>query len=546
MKRLLPLVLLAPLSVAALDFEFDNGVSLSLDSTLTVGAQWRIEDRDDGLTGNAFRAALLDDPLLPLTRPEFSQDQTLLLNSDDGNNNFDTGLISNRYSFLVDADLRWQDYGAFFRARAFYDRVYRDNDTDLGAAGTPGYNSATLYGGSAVAGEFPDSTRNHHGDRIELLDAFVYGTWELPGSRLLELRVGRQVINWGESTFYQGVNSIQNRADAQAANVPGVEVKEIFLPTGAIYLQVDIADNLAFETYYQYEWLQNDLNGVGSYFSYTDQVGPGASSFLIPTPGGELVPEAIRGNAFNIRGVPRVADDNPSDSGQWGVGFHYLTENSSDIGVYHVIGHDKKPSFALSYIDVPGSPQPVPVDYRLQYFEEISASGVSFTTVVGETNLQGELSFLDGTPMVDAAGDPQRENLLKAQVGGSHVLGPALFYDDANIVFEVFYATVTSADADQLRGDDSAWGYSILTEFSQLNVLPGWDLKIPLYFKHDVDGLLRELQVYDQSRLLGLGLKGIYLNNLTVQLDYSRYTGGGIDNPLRDRDNIALTLKYSF
>ncbi len=379
-----------------------------------------------------------------------------------------------------------------------------------------------------------------------MLDAFVYGTWELPGSRLIELRVGRQVINWGESTFYQGVNSIQNRADAQAANVPGVEVKEIFLPTGAIYLQVDIADNLAFETYYQYEWLQNDLNGVGSYFSYTDQVGPGATSFLIPTPGGELVPEAIRGNAFNIRGVPRVADDNPSDSGQWGVGFHYLTDNSSDIGVYHVIGHDKKPSFALSYIDVPGSPQPVPVDYRLQYFEEISATGVSFTTVVGETNLQGELSFLDGTPMVDAAGDPQRENLLKAQVGGSHVLGPALFYDDANIVFEVFYATVTSADADQLRGDDSAWGYSILSEFSQLNVLPGWDLKIPLYFKHDVDGLLRELQVYDQSRLLGLGLKGIYLNNLTVQLDYSRYTGGGIDNPLRDRDNIALTLKYSF
>ncbi len=119
MKRLLPLVLLAPLGTAALDFEFDNGVSLSLDSTLTVGAQWRIEDRDDGLTGNAFRAALLDDPLLPLTRPEFSQDQTLLLNSDDGNNNFDTGLISNRYSFLVDAALCWEASGAFFRARSF-------------------------------------------------------------------------------------------------------------------------------------------------------------------------------------------------------------------------------------------------------------------------------------------------------------------------------------------------------------------------------------------------------------------------------------------
>lgn len=546
MKKWVFFALMAPLSALALDFEFDNGVSLSVDSTLTWGAQWRVEDRDGGLTGNAFQKALLDDPLLPLTRPEFAQAQTLLLNSDDGNNNFDTGLISHRASFLVDVDARWEDYGAFIRGRAFYDHQYSENDTDFDSSVLPGYNSGALYGGSAGVGEFPASTKDHHGRRIELLDAFVYGMWELPGARLLELRVGRQVINWGESTFYQGVNSIQNRVDAQAANVPGVEVKEIFLPTGAVYLQVDLLDNLTLETYYQYEWLQNDLNGVGSYFSYTDQVGPGASAFLIPTPGGALVPEAIRGNAFNIRGVRRVADDNPSDNGQWGIGFHYLTDNSSDIGFYHVVGHDKKPSFALSYMEVAGSPQPVPVDYRLRYYEDISATGVSFTTVVGETNLQGELSFLDGTPMVDAAGDPARENLLKAQLGGSHVLGPTLLFDDANIAFEAFYATVTSTDADKLNADDSAWGYSVLAEFSQLNVMPGWDLKIPVYFKHDVDGLVRELQVYDQSRVLSVGLKGVYLNNLTAQLDYSRYGGGGTDNPLRDRDNIAFTVKYSF
>jgi Protein of unknown function (DUF1302) len=543
---LLLVSVMAPLPAYAVDFEFSNGIDVSVDSTVTWGAQWRVEDRDDALTGNALRAAVLADPFLPLTDPQFTEAETAKLNGDDGNNNFDTGLISHRLTLLTDMDARWQDYGLFLRARAFYDQVYRDNDTDLDADLYPGYNSGTLYGGDADIGEFPRGTEDAHGDTVEILDAFVYGSWVIPGDRLLELRVGRQVINWGESTFYQGVNSIQNRADAQAANTPGVEVKEIFLPTGAIYMQVDLLANLTLETYYQYEWLENDLNGVGSYFSYTDQVGPGAYSFLIPTPGSEVVPEPIRGNEFNLRGVPRVADDNASDSGQWGIGFHYLTEANWDIGLYHVVGHDKKPSFVLDYIEVPGSPQPVPTDYRLRYYEDIKATAASFTTVIGETNVQGELSFLDGTPMVNAVGDPMRENLLKAQLGGSHVLGPTFLYDDANLAFEAFYAEVTSTDASSLREDDSAWGYSVLAEFSQINVFPGWDLKVPIYFKHDVDGFINELQVFDQARVLSLGLAGEYLNNMITQLTYSIYTGGGTKNLLRDRDNLSFTMKYSF
>lgn len=538
-------LVLAPLTATAAEFEFDNGIDVSLDSTLTLGAQWRVENRDDDLTGNALRAAVLDDPFLPLTDPAFVERETVKLNGDDGNNNFSTGLISNRVTLLVDMDVRWRDYGFFVRGRAFYDAVYRDDDTDLDAALYPGYNSGSLYGGDASLGEYPRRTRDTHGDTIDLLDAFAYGSWELPGYRLLELRIGRQVINWGESTFYQGINSIQNRVDAQAANVPGVEVKEIFLPTGAIYLQVDVQDNLTLESYYQYEWLKNDLNGVGSFYSYTDQVGPGAYTFIIPTPDSPLVPAAIRGNAFQLRGVPRRADVEASDNGQWGVALHYLTGNNWDVGLYHAVGHDKKPSFALDYIEVAGSPQPVPVDYRLRYYENIKASAASFTTVIGATNVQGEVSFLDGTPMVDAAGDPTRENLLKLQLGGSHVLGPTFWYDDANIAFEGFYATVTSTDDDALREDDSAWGYSLLAEFTRNNVMQGWDLKVPVYFKHDVDGLVRELQVYDQARVVSIGLKGVYLNNLTTELTYSIYAGGGTANLLRDRDNIALTLKYS-
>jgi hypothetical protein len=534
------------LPAVALEFDYDNGVSLSLDTTLTYGAQWRVEDRDERITGEKFLRDLQENPFLPLTDPDRSEAQTLLLNSNDGNNNFDTGLVSNRITLLVDMDLSWQDYGFFLRGKAFYDDVYRDDDTNLDVEGFVSYNSGTLYGGGTDRGEFPRQTRDQHGDTVEFLDAFAYATWEIPGDRLLDLRVGRQVVNWGESTFYQGINSIQNRADAFAATTPGVEVKEIFLPTGAIYTQVDVVGSLTFEAYYQYEWLENDLNGVGSYFSYTDQVGPGANAFLIPTPNSPLVPEDIRGNEFHLRGVPRVADDNASDSGQWGVALHYVTEANWDIGLYHVNAHDKKPSFALSYIEVPGSPQPVPVDYRLRYYEDIKGTAASFTTVIGETNVQGELSFLDGTPMVNAAGDPEREDFLKAQLGGSHVFGPTFFADDTVLTFEGFYAEVTSADSDELREDDSGWGYSLLGEMSYNNVFQGWDLRVPIYLKHDVDGIVRELQHFEDSMVLSLGLKGIYLNNLTANVTYAWYWGGGSDNLIRDRDNIALSLKYSF
>jgi hypothetical protein len=536
-------VVLAP-TAHALDFSFDNGVTLDLDTTLTYGAQWRVESRKSSIGADAFLDALAENPFLPLTEERYTRQQTLLLNGDDGNNNFDTGLISNRVTVLLEMDVRWQDYGLFVRGRAHYDEVYKDADTDLDASGFRTYNSGSLYGGAAGIGDFPSKTRDEHGSIVEFLDVFGYATWEIPGERLLDLRIGRQVINWGESTFYQGINSIQNRADARAANTPGVEVKEILLPTGAIYGQVDLLPNLTVEAYYQYEWLENELNGVGSYFSTTDQIGPGSNAFIIPTPGSPLVPEEIRGNEFNLRGVPKSPDQEASDSGQWGAAFHYITENSTDIGFYHVVGHDKKPSFVLSYEEIFGNR--VPVSYLQRYYEDIRGTAISFTTILGETNVQGELSWLDGTPMVDAAGDPQRENLAKLQLGGSHVFGPTFFADDTTLTFEAFYANVHSAAERDLNEDDSALGYSFLASLDYKNIYAGWDLSVPIYFKHDVTGVIQELQVFAGAKVLSLGVEGTYLNNLTAGLSYAAYFGGDRKNLLQDRDNVAFTLKYSF
>ena len=58
------------LPASAMEFDFDNGLTLQLDSTVTWGAQWRVESRDEDITGADYLALLQEMPFLPLTDPE--------------------------------------------------------------------------------------------------------------------------------------------------------------------------------------------------------------------------------------------------------------------------------------------------------------------------------------------------------------------------------------------------------------------------------------------------------------------------------------------
>ncbi len=49
------------------------------------------------------------------------------------------------------------------------------------------------------------------------------------GDMPLDVRVGRQVVNWGEATFIQGIN-VLNPIDVSAFRRPGAEIKEGLLP----------------------------------------------------------------------------------------------------------------------------------------------------------------------------------------------------------------------------------------------------------------------------------------------------------------------------
>jgi hypothetical protein len=78
-----------------------------------------------------------------------------------------------------------------------------------------------------------------------------------------------------------GIAFAQNRVDSGAATAPGVELKEIFLPTGAVYGSFAASESITLEAYWQYEWIPSTLFPTGSFFEMQDFI---AGDRFIATP----------------------------------------------------------------------------------------------------------------------------------------------------------------------------------------------------------------------------------------------------------------------
>lgn len=512
-------------SVQALSFEFGDGSEWNLDwdTNVSYTAQWRVEKQDD----DKFRYRDTGDIQAD------SEAYAVLINANDGNNNFNRSLVQNKVSIVTEADLNWRNFGLFLRGRAYYDDVYNQS-TEQSEEDYLSYNNGKLFpGGETDFQEFPDDTVDEHRDRIEMLDYFLYASGELPGDRLFDIRLGSQVINWGEATFTSGISGLQNRADLIARNTPGVEVKEILLPTGALYGQVDIFTGVTFEAYAQYEWKETELNGVGSFFSDRDFLGPGGKNFLIP----------IGPDPESISAIPKTPDEKASDSGQWGAALHWVTEGGTDYGFYFINAHNKAPAYQVNYPEGGIFPE----SYTVHYIEDIKGYAASFTTVMGITNVQGEISLKDGVPVVLANGDMDDEGeLYSMQLGGSYVFEPNAFWDDANLTFEVAGAMIDSHDSSELRYDDHGSVINLRFEPSYLNIVPGLDLKVPIFFRRGLSGNILETEMVEDATAVNVEFQFIYLNNFTTKLGYTNFFDGGENHLITDRDNVSINFSYSF
>jgi len=96
------LVSSAPLA-RAVDFKTGNPeFKIRWDNTVKYSAGLRLKDQDDALV-----------TAMPQT-----------LNQDDGDRNFDTGLMQNRFDLLSEFDVQYKGFGARASAAGWYDFVY--------------------------------------------------------------------------------------------------------------------------------------------------------------------------------------------------------------------------------------------------------------------------------------------------------------------------------------------------------------------------------------------------------------------------------------
>lgn len=508
----------------AMSFAFgdDSEWDLDWDTNIAYTAQLRVAKPDD----DQFR--YVDTGNIEAD----SRAYAVLINANDGDNNFKRGsLTQNKASFVTEMDLKRSDYGLFARARGYYDDVYDQNTQQSEQAYLTYNNSKEFPNGDADFREFPPGTVDEHRDRLEMLDYFLYASGAIPGEHPFNVRLGSQVINWGEATFTAGINGLQNRADLIARNTPGVEVKEILLPTGALYGQVDVIPDVTFEAYYQYEWKKTELNGVGSYFSDRDFLGPGAVNFLIPV------------GPNSVTAIPRTSDESASNSGQFGTALHWITSGGTDFGLYYINAHSKAPAYQVNF---PPGGGIFPQSYTIRYFEDIQGYAASFTTVLGNANVQGEASYKTDVPVVLNNGDPVPGDLASYQLGGSYVLEPTALWDDAVFVFELAGAYVTSEDSAELAFDDNGTVINARLELAYLNVAEGLDLKVPIFVRRGLDGNILESEMVEDSSAVNITFQFVYLNNFTTSFGYTNFFDGGENTYINDRDNVSINLAYSF
>ena len=293
-------------SAHAMRFSSDSGDwSGSWDTTVGYGQGWRVSDRD------CRQIAIADGGC------GYSP------NIDDGDLNYRKHqAYSEAVKAVSELSLNYRDHvGLFVRGDGLYDFAVMDPS---GTDRTPLTHSA----------------RGLVGSYTRLLDAFGFWRFSL-GTMPSELRLGRQVVSWGESTFIQGGLNQVNHFDVSALRVPGSELKEALLPDELAALNVQLTQNLATQLLYLFDWHGTNPEPTGSFFSTNDTAVTGASRLFLgfgaisdqgtdfTSLGGPLITD--------FQAINRLPDRKPPNSGQYGVNLKLYLPNlgqGTQLGLY--------------------------------------------------------------------------------------------------------------------------------------------------------------------------------------------------------------------
>ena len=494
-----------------------------------------------------------------------SKDIVGSVNQDDGDRNFDVGIVSSRVDLLTEADVVYKnDFGVRLSAAAWYDPVYRAG-LDNRSVGTSNH----FENGGQSLGLNKYTKRRFAGLDAELLDAFAFAKVDA-GDVPINMRVGRHTIYWGEAFFpaagSNGISYGQSPIDmAKALAMPGVELKEIFRPLNQVSVQVQPTKELTIAGQYYMQWESNIFPEGGSYLGMVDGFLNGGEAFLFPG-----------GPVFN------GGDHTPRQARDYGIKVAYTPEwlSGGTVALHYRNFSDKMPQVLM---DGTG--------FHYDYKSNINLYGISFAKQVMGISVGSEFSYRENMPLTSQWFAPAgaRGDTMHAVLNFLTLLPKTPLFDTGSAILEFAYGRwnhvsehpefftglhgtnifggPTNVGVGHATRDNSTVTVNLVPEWKQ--VLPGVDLAMPLNFSVGMHGNAATLTggtegTGSYSAGLSLDVFAKYKIDLTYASFFGRVhpdatgqvlppglegAGQGAADAialLRDRDMLTLTLKATF
>ncbi len=437
----------APLQAASFSW---GDVNITFDSTFSYGGSWRTENRDWDTIGIAnhprFDWSGYNAATNKIYQPTdiWQYQGGYSTNGDAGNLNYDKGdMFSSMLKGVHELSITKDNLGFFTRFMYFYDFAMMDQKTAY----------TNPVSGQRVDPCADKDARKLACKDIRLLDAYVYGSFSFnDGMNPVNVRVGQQVLSWGESTFIpHGINATP--VDVGILRAPGADLKEAYIPVGMAVVNVGLTDNLSTEVFYQYGWENSYLPVPGSYFSTNDFAGEGGYAQNVQlgfsanpdidlahllaslnnlsqmmTSGAITTQQASQmymayPTIVTLRPYGSAGELKPKNGGQYGIKFEYFASQLGDteFALYYMNYHSRTP--VISGIASDFSTTAIMSDLQwlgqnagnvnmhnvtslqafskalIEYPEDIKLYGFSFNTNLGTTSVAGEIAYRQDEPL---------------------------------------------------------------------------------------------------------------------------------------------------
>jgi hypothetical protein len=586
------------LPAQAFKFDLENGITGSFDSTISVGMQMRMQGRDKSIIGNDNGGNVPTESVLGVkvngpgfgftANPDFNYLQT-----DDGDLNYKkhdivSAVVKGTHELFLTQKGNWSAL-----ARVTWSSDQKADDTRR----TPLRHDAE------------DAVKQN----VSLLDLWVAKEFSL-GEQAAKLKFGNQVMNWGEDIFIIGGVNAVNAVDLRKIHIPGVQVKEVFIPAPMLSFTSGLGKGISTEAYYQFKWNSFNFDPSGTYWSSGDFIGKGGKrgAFLptslllangLPPPGGDFNPKLPGRDLTTLGAYPGIApikNTEPSNSGQYGINLRFKPSASdTEFAGYYIRYHDKIPfiGFRQNLATACAPPGPCAPGTNVsgytaivQYGEDKELFGLSMNTKLGDWAVGAELSYrprdsvaIDPTVPLPGSNAKYKYNLLQqalespdldATVKGytneekyqAHMTGfyllPQSITSPLGAAEGSFLAevAVTHYPGLNLSGavpyllnnytlpDKTSWGYVLELGLTYANIFQsGWTMSPIIDFYHDVKGTSpTALPFVEGRKALAINLNFDYHNQWKVGVGYSRFSGGGNLNMVKDRDVLTAMVSYTF